>query len=203
QGAEERYVHAMRREAKKGRAPYFRWKNRLWHRAYHMQMYNRAIRGADYAIVANREAAASLQLRHGLDAERGWFVPNGVDESFFVKRTGAADGSRLLFVGTWLDRKGIYYLRDAFVRLATAHPHLRLTIAGCLVAEAEVRSWFPEALGQRLSVRPLVPVAEMPAVYAEHDIFVFPSLMEGMPLSLLEAMASGMAVVTTDTCRLA
>jgi len=193
-------VHAMRREAKKGRAPYFRWKNRLWHRAYHMQMYNRAIRGADYAIVANREAAASLQLRHGLDAERVWFVPNGVDESFFVKRTGAADGSRLLFVGTWLDRKGIYYLRDAFVRLATAHPHLRLTIAGCLVAEAEVRSWFPEALGQRLSVRPLVPVAEMPAVYAEHDIFVFPSLMEGMPLSLLEAMASGMAVVTTDTC---
>jgi glycosyltransferase involved in cell wall biosynthesis len=40
----------------------------------------------------------------------------------------------------------------------------------------------------------------MPALYAQHDIFVFPSLVEGMPLTLLEAMASGMPVVVTDTC---
>jgi glycosyltransferase involved in cell wall biosynthesis len=200
QGAEERYVHAMKREAKKERAPYFRWKNRVWHRAYHMQMYKRAIRGADCAIVANREAAVLLQLQHGLDADRVWLVPNGVDESFFVRRTGTPDGSRLLFVGTWLDRKGIYYLRDAFVRVAAANEKPRLTIAGCVVAETEVRSWFPATLQERIYIRPLVPVPEMPGVYAEHDIFVFPSLMEGMPLSLLEAMASGMTVVTTDTC---
>jgi len=39
----------------------------------------------------------------------------------------------------------------------------------------------------------------MPSVYASHDIFVFPSLVEGMPLTLLEAMASGMPVVTTTS----
>ncbi len=43
----------------------------------------------------------------------------------------------------------------------------------------------------------------MPALYADHDIFVFPSLVEGMPLTLLEAMATGMPVVTTNSCGMA
>ena len=203
QGAEEQYVHAMRREAAKGRAPYFRWKNRMWHRVYHQQMYREAFRGADYAIVANREAFTALQLVHGLEAGQVWFVPNGVDESFFVPRMRETEGARLLFVGTWMERKGIYYLRDAFVRLAAENRVVRLTIAGCMVPAAEVRKWFPEKLQDRLVVRPEVPVTEMPEIYAAHDVFVFPSLVEGMPLSLLEAMASGMAVVTTDGCGMA
>ena len=43
----------------------------------------------------------------------------------------------------------------------------------------------------------------MPNLYATHDIFVLPSLVEGMPLTLLEAMASAMPVVTTNTCGMA
>src|SRR5262249_7946984 len=111
QGSEERMAQVMRVESAKGRASHFGWKNRSWHWAYHKQMYLRAFRSADYAIVANREAATTLQLLHGLDSGKVWFVPNGVDESFFVPRNYASDGSRLLFVGTWLDRKGIHYLR--------------------------------------------------------------------------------------------
>jgi len=200
QGSEERTVQVMRREAAKGRAPYFRWKNRQWHRVYHHQMYRQAFRGADHAIVANREAATALQMLHGLDSSQVWFVPNGVDGSFFIPRGRQSDGSRLLFVGSWLDRKGIYYLRDAFVQLASRNSSAQLTIAGCMVAEPEVRKWFPESVQQRLHIRPQIAVVDMPRVYAENDVFVFPSLAEGMPLSLLEAMASGMPVVTTDTC---
>ena len=40
----------------------------------------------------------------------------------------------------------------------------------------------------------------MPELYAEHDVFLFPSLLEGLPSVLLEAMASAMPVITTDTC---
>src|SRR5262249_11867308 len=47
---------------------------------------------------------------------------------------------------------------------------------------------------------PFVATADMPELYATHDIFLFPSLMEGMPISLLEAIASGLPVVTTETC---
>jgi glycosyltransferase involved in cell wall biosynthesis len=203
QAAEERYAHAMRGEARKGRAPYFRWKNRVWHRVYHLPCYHRSILSADYSMVANREGAAFLQLHHRVDADRVWYIPNGVDASFFQTRRYDSPPGRLLFVGTWLERKGNHYLVEAFERLASGFPDLRLTVAGCIVDEGTVRRSFPEALQPRVAVVPLVPAAEMPAVYAEHDLFVFPSLVEGMPLCLLEAMASGMPVVTTDTCGMA
>jgi glycosyltransferase involved in cell wall biosynthesis len=50
-----------------------------------------------------------------------------------------------------------------------------------------------------LEVWPFIARSEISSLYAEHEIFVLPSLMEGMPLVLLEAMASGMAVVTTES----
>ena len=40
----------------------------------------------------------------------------------------------------------------------------------------------------------------MQKLYADHDVFLFPSLMEGLPSVLLEAMATGMSVITTETC---
>ena len=49
-------------------------------------------------------------------------------------------------------------------------------------------------------VRPVVAAERMPELYAEHDILLFPSLMEGLPTVVLEAMASGMPVITTETC---
>jgi glycosyltransferase involved in cell wall biosynthesis len=42
-----------------------------------------------------------------------------------------------------------------------------------------------------------VPQADLPKIYRSADVFVFPSLLEGMPLVVLEAMASGLPVITT------
>ena len=203
QCAEERYAHAMRREAGKGRTAHFRWKNRLWHRAYHLACYRRSIVTADHCIVANREDAAFLQLRYDRDAARVWYIPNGVDARFFVRRCHDARPTRLLFVGTWLDRKGVYYLVEAFAQVAHSFPDVRLTVAGCLVDANVVRRGFPESLRSRVDIEPFISSSDMPAVYARHDVFVLPSLVEGMPLSLLEAMASAMPVVTTATCGMA
>jgi glycosyltransferase involved in cell wall biosynthesis len=114
-----------------------------------------------------------------------------------------SDALRLLFVGTWLDRKGVFYLVDSFSALAPRLPQLSLTVAGCILSEEEVRARFPAALQGRVTVLPFVNREAMPSLYAAHDIFVFPSLMEGMPLTLLEAMAGAMPIVTTDICGMA
>jgi len=199
-GLEERRNYAMGREAKKGRADYFQWKNRVWQRLYHMQTYRWSFETADQSIVTNREALLFLQLRYNLSPDRVWFIPNGVGPEFFHARAFTQGiATKVLFVGTWIDHKGIYYLAEAFEKVLRQVPEARLTIAGCAEPEERVRRSFPPAAQAALDIWPFVSRVEISSLYAEHEIFVLPSLMEGMPLVVLEAMASGMPVVTTES----
>jgi glycosyltransferase involved in cell wall biosynthesis len=204
QGSEERYVEMMKIEQRKGRAWNFNWKNRIWHRLYHQKMYDESIKTADYGAVANREAWICAELKYKREPGRFWYVPNGTEERFFIAREFPQKAAnKLLFVGTWLDRKGVYYLAEAFALAARKNEALRLTIAGCSVTEAEVKKMFAAEVSDRVAALPFIKREEMVQVYAAHDVFVFPSLVEGMPLTLLEAMATGMPVVTTNTSGMA
>lgn len=200
-GLEERRNYAMGREARKRRADYFQWHSRIWQHLYHMPTYRWSFTTADQCIVTNREALLFLELHYKLPPDRVWLIPNGVGPEFFhVRSFSTRIATKLLFVGTWIDHKGIYYLAEAFEKVLREIPEARLTIAGCIEPEDRVRRCFAPAVQAALEVWPFVPRAEISSLYAEHEIFVLPSLMEGMPLVLLEAMASGMPVVTTESC---
>lgn len=204
QGSEERYVRAMRIEARKGRAWNFAWKNRLWHRVYHQKMYDYSIKTADYGAVANREGWICAELKYKREPGLIWYVPNGVEERFFIAREFPEKAKcQLLFVGTWLDRKGVYYLAEAFGLAARKIPGLRLTVAGCSAPDERVKEMFDVDVRERVDVIPYVTREDIPSLYAAHDVFVFPSLVEGMPLTLLEAMATGMPVITTNNSGMA
>ena len=204
QGSEERYAVALRFEAKKGRASHFAWKNRAWHRLYHQTMYNLALSTADFGNVANREGWILSELKYGHPPGRIWYIPNGTNPEVLRPRTFAdSEALRLLFVGTWLDRKGVSYLVESFAELAPRLPQLSLTVAGCGLPEEEILAKFPAGLRPRVRALPFVNREAMSNLYATHDIFVFPSLVEGMPLTLLEAMASAMPVVASNACGMA
>jgi len=200
-GLEERRVHVMSREVRKGRAWNYSWKNRLWQRWYHQPRFRWSIRTADGAHAYSRDVWNMLQLKYDLDSDRVAYIPSGVEERFFIPREyRAGESLRLLYAGTWLDQRGIFYLRDALRSLAPKIPEMRMTFAGSGAPPEEIVRFFGEELAGRIDVRPIVPWEGMPGLYAEHDIFVFPSLMEGLPSVLLEAMATGMPVITTETC---
>jgi len=200
-GLEERRVHVMSREVKKNRAWNFSLRNRLWHRLYHQPRFRWSIRTADGAHAYSRDVWSMLQLKYNLDSDRVAYIPNGVEPRFFIPREYRdGDALRLLYAGTWLDQRGISYIRDALRNLTARIPGLTMTSAGCGVPPEEIQRFFGADLANRIIVRPVVVAELMQELYSEHDVFLFPSLMEGLPSVLLEAMATGMPVLTTETC---
>jgi glycosyltransferase involved in cell wall biosynthesis len=200
-GLEERRAHVMSREVKKGRAWNYSWRNRVWHRLYHLPRFRWSIKTADGAHAYSRDVWTMLQLKYNLDSDRVAYIPNGVEERFFIQQEyRETDSLRLLYAGTWLDQRGIFYIREALRNLAPRLPGLTMTFAGCGVPAEAIERFFGEELKGRIVVRPVVAAERMQELYAEHDVLLFPSLMEGLPAVLLEAMASGMPVITAETC---
>lgn len=113
-----------------------------------------------------------------------------------VGDTPAASG-RVLFLGMICDAKGSFDLLRAFAVFRSRMPGWRLVVGG----NGEVERFLEQAvaLGMRDDVDYLgwVSGAEKNRALAAADVFVLPSYSEGMPVSLLEAMAYGSAVIAT------
>jgi glycosyltransferase involved in cell wall biosynthesis len=103
----------------------------------------------------------------------------------------------LLTVGRLVPQKGQLYLIEAMPDILRAHPLAQLLIVGMGFLEQKLRAQV-DALGLRSSVRFLGRREDVPALMGAADIFVFPSLFEGLGVSLLEACASGLPCVVSD-----
>jgi glycosyltransferase involved in cell wall biosynthesis len=109
------------------------------------------------------------------------------------------DPFSLLWFGSWVERKGAFYLARAFRKIVDRFPEVRLTIGGSGLIPGDLIGGFDESLRHRITVLPYVTIEEHIAELARNSIFLFPSLSEGFGFALLEAMAMKMACVTTQT----
>lgn len=147
---------------------------------------------AEYICVPSRFALQSFR-DHGVLDDRLLLVPYGVDRTLFSPGPQTPGRPfRILAVGLSL-RKGTPYLLEAVARLNV--PEVELWLAGTAapdVAPVLRRSPVPFRHLGALSHRDLA------AVYRSASVFVAPSVEEGMGLSVLEALSSGLPVVATE-----
>lgn len=105
----------------------------------------------------------------------------------------------LLFLGAILEKKGVFDLLQAVAALGEDYPRLRLVLAGSGPAQTQVIE-RARALGiaSQVEMPGWVDAAGRDAWLAQADVFVLPSHYEGMPMSILEAMAAGLPVIASD-----
>ena len=163
--------------------------------AYLTQEY-RTVRRVDHVIAVSRRVYRELVEWMKIPEERVSRIPNGVDKEFF--KPSKTKKPYVLFVGRLTKRKGVDVLLRSFAGIANTFREVRLIIVG----EGEEKERLIE-LTKRLGIHNRVaflmniPRHMLQRLYADASIFVLPSRGEGLPLSLLEAMASGCAVVAT------
>ncbi len=130
-------------------------------------------------------------------------IPNGVDTALFCPDTAAGRGEgriRLICCGRLIKRKGQQYLIPALARLKQQGVAVELLLVGTGDNGPALRRHVQNLeLEDAVQFTGFVPWESMPRLYQTSDIFVLPSCNEGMSIALLEAMATGLPVVVTDT----
>lgn len=106
------------------------------------------------------------------------------------------DAPTILMLGQLGVRKGLPVLVEALGKLA-ARPAWRAVLAGDGPADALRRELEASGLASRVSAPGWVAAPEVDRLLSTSDILVLPSLHEGLPLSVIEGMAHGLAVVST------
>ncbi len=107
------------------------------------------------------------------------------------------EGIRFLYCGTLSKRKGVDLLATAFVEMALEHPDVMLVLVGTGPLEETLRKTLTVVINQ-VEFCGFVPWDELPNAYQKGDVFCFPSRYDGWGLALVEAMASGLPVISTD-----
>lgn len=163
------------------------------------------------AIVALSQGLKKLVINLGISNNKVFVVPNGVDLSLFdASNHGEKYHSKVcdsrekivLFVGTIQTYrrkiKGLDYLLLAMKDVITKVPDARLVAVGVPELPDLVSILLKLGIKDRVTLVGVVPHQEIRSYYFSCDVFVLPSLKEGLPTTVLEAMASAKPVVASD-----
>jgi len=147
-----------------------------------------------HRIVVPSEYLREVFRRHGYDA---LVIPNVVDLSAFGYRDRAPIRPRLLCTRNLEPYYRVDVVLDAFAKLLEIEPSATLTLAGYGSGEGRLRETAARLVPDSVRFLGKVRPSDMPALYAAHDIFVNASVVDNQPVSILEAFASGLPVVST------
>jgi glycosyltransferase involved in cell wall biosynthesis len=186
---------------------------RAWKKSLYLRLVERPImRRATGLVALTPEEISSFQaLGTGTPIH---LVPNGIDVTRFrrvprsasIADLGITESQQVvLFLARLHETKGPDLLVDAFIKIAGRHPEAVLVLAGNdeqgLLEGLHVRI-AAAGLGTRLICPGLITGERKLDLLARADLFVLPSVGEGLSMAVLEALASGTPVVISRECNL-
>lgn len=157
-----------------------------------------AVRRADEVIVLSKGVQDYFLKTYGRQTV---FIPNGVsrpenrDADEIVKLWGLRKDSYVLFLGRLVPEKGIHYLLEAWKNISTTK---KLVIAGGSSDTSDYMTELKELAGENVIFTGFQQGRVLEELYSNAYVYVLPSDLEGMPLSLLEAMSYGNCCLVSD-----
>jgi glycosyltransferase involved in cell wall biosynthesis len=157
-----------------------------------------SIRSADLAVFLSRCDADEV-------VRRGWKRPAGVVginpgvDDFFMHGSALEARRDVAFVGTFFHRKGSDVVCRVMSELLAERPELRLTLFGVGMPPEAAIGAFDENVRTRVRVEGPFTPRELAERLERFAVFLFPTRYEGFGIVTSEAMARGLAVVTTRT----
>ncbi len=183
-------------------------------RAYMQFFIRQALRKADFLVFVSASALADCRQYFKQPLPNATVIHHGKSPAFrpaldageiaAVRRRYDLPSQYILYLGTLEPRKNVPALIRAFAALAEQHPEARLVVAG-------KKGWYYDAIFQTLAELKLAGKVHFPGYIDERDkrfllagatLFVYPSLYEGFGIPVLEAMACGIPVITSNVSSL-
>lgn len=144
-------------------------------------------------------------LEHGIPRDRMCMVPFGVDPGVFrpsaeavterCRRIQSGSPLQVAYVGTISMRKGMSDMLD--ICRALPRDRFQITLTGAVHKDAESVS---REISQFATIYRPVPQNDLPARYADADLFVFPTIEDGHPYVLNQAMESAVPILCSTNC---
>ncbi len=157
-----------------------------------------AARYTDEIIVLSKGVQEYFQNQYGRDTV---FIPNGVSRAErreareIQKQWGLEKDSYVLYLGRLVPEKGVHYLIDAWKKVSTDK---KLVIVGGSSDTQEYMNRLMASAGDGVIFTGFQQGQTLEELYSNAYVYVLPSDLEGMPLSLLEAMSFGNCCVVSD-----
>lgn len=128
------------------------------------------------------------------------FISMGIDtELFYFKPKEFKSEQKLLFAGRLSPVKGVSYLIKAMPKILQEFPNAKLEIIGYGEQEDDLRKLVRTlSLDKKINFVGAVENKEMPKYYHSSSVYILPSLVEGLPVALMEAMSCGCPVIATS-----
>lgn len=178
------------------------WKLRLLIRRWHsfLGMQKKVVRRLKHIVTVSEQSKADIASAFDINAATIKVVHNGIDTEIFRPQPETPRTPFRIMATASADQplKGLSYLIEAIALLTPDYPQIHLVVLGKINADGESQQLI-NRLGMQAQIRFVSGVStdELVTLYAETSLVVVPSIYEGFGLPAGEAMACGVAVIST------